>query len=424
MSRKMLVMFAASLAFFFATATTFTSLGYVLYTMVAELGWSQTMAGMSFSLLGLACGLASPLPPMMMRMMGTRLTMFFGGLILGAGFLIAAMVHGIAIFFLATTLMGIGFSILAPSPGVYLLATWFPDRSARMIGFYFMTGSLGGVVGPLIVNAIVSGTGSWRLHWLAMAASSAVLGLICLLCVRDTVRVVSTEQVKNAGGGKPPVAEPARWTVREAVTSRSFLLLAAAMIVVQTIVTTIHAVLVTHVAGLGDGGGTAGAIAMSLLALTGTFTKGVSGALAERTDARLLMVAGLALQSGAVALLCITATPAWAYVFALTFGLGWGLAWLSAHVLLLRYFGAAIAGEMVAVATMTTTFAVFGPLSAGWVADRTGSFVPVFMVLSVLLAIVALSSLFFLRAPQSGDGRKTVRAKDKQMGGLALEPAE
>lgn len=423
MSRKMLVMFAASLGFFFATATTFTSLGYVLYTMVADLGWSQTLAGMSFSLLGLACGLSSPLPPLMMRAMGTRLTMAIGGLVLAAGFFLASIVHGIGVFFLATTLMGIGFSIVAPSPAVYLLATWFPDRSARMIGFYFMAGALGGVVGPLIVNMIVTSTGSWRMHWLAMAVSALALSAVLFACIRDAVKVETTDQVRNAGAHRSDADAPlpALWTVSQAIRMPSFLLLALAMMVVQTIVTTMHSVLVTHVASLGSGTSAAGAMAMSLLALTGTAAKGVTGALTERVDAKLVLVLGLGLQCAAVALLCLTATPGWVYAFALLFGAGWGLSWLSAHILLLRYFGAAIAGEMVAVATMATTFAVLGPLSAGWAADTTGSFVPMFAVIAVLLGIVTFTSAIFLRAP--GAAPRT-RPLDEGLGGVVLEPAE
>ncbi|PTQ11895.1 MFS transporter [Sphingomonas oleivorans] len=387
-----------SLGFFFVTATTFTSLGYVLYTMVAELGWSQAAAGMSFSCLGLACGLSSPLPPLLMKWIGTRLTMFLGGLVLASGFLLASMTHGIGVFFVATTLMGIGFSLIAPSPAVYLLATWFPKTSARMIGFYFMAGSFGGVVGPLIVGAIVAASGSWRVHWLIMAILAVMLGLLCLIGVRDAVKVESIHQVKTAGLAEQRVAEPSPWTVRHAMMNRSFILLCLAMMVVQTVVTTMHSVLVSHVASL-SGDSAPGAIAMSLLALTGTFAKGVTGALAERVNPKLLLVAGLVLQCGATALLSFTATATGAYVFALMFGIGWGLSWLSAHVLLLRYFGAAIAGEMVALATMATTFAVLGPLSAGWVADMSGSFVPVFMILAILLAAVALSTAFLLRAP-------------------------
>lgn len=413
-TRKMLIMFAASLGFFFVTATTFTSLGYVLYMMVEDLGWSQAAAGGSFALLGLACGLSSPLPPLLMKWVGTRLTMAIGGLVLGAGFLLAAASHQIGLFFIATALMGTGFSLIAPSPGVFLIATWLPERSARLMGVYFMAGALGGVFGPLIVKTIVALSGSWRMHWTAMGAVAIALSIIFLLTVQDAVRVESTDQVKHAGHAR--VAEATSWTVRKAVLTSSFLTIALALLVVQTAVTTMHSVLVTHVAGMGAGSDP-GAWAMSLLALAGTFSKGVTGALTERYDARRLLVFGLALQAAAMVLLCVLATPGWAIAFALAFGMGWGIAWLAAHILLLRYFGAGIAGDLTAMATMATTFAVLGPLSAGWVADITGSFVPMFVVFAGLLVLVTLTTLLFMRAPHVAEPSETEV-------GVSLMPAE
>lgn len=426
MSRSILIMIVVSLGFFFVTATTFTSLGYVLYTMVADLGWSQTAAGMSFSVLGLACGLSSPLPPMLMKWIGTRLTMFLGGLALAAGFLLAATVHGIAVFFVATTLMGVGFSLIAPSPAVYLLATWFPKTSSRMIGFYFMAGAFGGVVGPLVVGAIVSTTGSWRVHWMVMSIAALLVGLISLAVVKDAVPVTDVSDVKNAGMAEKTVdAQVASWTVRQALMSRSFILLALAMMIVQTVVTTMHSSLVAHVASLGHGPAP-GAFAMSLLALMGTLAKGVTGALSERINPKLLLVWGLALQGAAMLLLCVAGTPALAYLSALLFGVGWGLSWLSAHVLLLRYFGGAIAGDMVAMATMATTFAVVGPLVAGWSADNTGSFIPVFLVFAGLLALTVVITALFLRPPvlQATQQPKTSDTAEIQPVGEWLGAAE
>jgi MFS family permease len=400
MSRGILIMIVASLGFFFVTATTFTSLGYVLYTMVADLGWSQAAAGMSFSFLGLACGLSSPLAPMMMKWIGTRLTMFLGGVVLGAGFLLAATAHGILVFFVATIFMGVGFSLIAPSPAVYLLATWFPKTSSRMIGFYFMAGAFGGVIGPLVVGAIVSISGNWRVHWMVMSIAAFVVGLISLATIKDAVPVTAVSDVKNAGMAETAThTEVALWTVRQALMSRSFLLLALAMMIVQTVVTTMHSSLVAHVASLGHGP-TPGALAMSLLALTATLTKGVTGALSEKVNPKLLLVWGLALQGAAMVLLAFSVVPGWAYVAALLFGVGWGLSWLSAHVLLLRYFGGAIAGDMVAMATMATTFAVLGPLVAGWSADNTGSFVPVFLIFAGLLALTVVVTALLLRPPE------------------------
>lgn len=399
MPRSAQVMFAASLGFFFVTATTFTSLGYVLYTMVAELGWSQAMAGFSFSLLGLACGLASPLPPLLMKAVGTRMTVVGGCLVLAAGFFVASQIHALEWFFVATTLMGAGFSLVAPSPAIYLLATWFPNTSSRMMGFYFMSGSAGGIAGPLIVGAIVGFTGDWRLHWMVMSGSALVLGMISLLCIRDAVKVQSVEQVKGAGHAAH-VAGAGEWSVRRALLSPSFLILALIMSVVQTAVTSMHSILVTHIAQLGDGAAP-GAIAMSLLAFAGTIAKGMTGAAAERLDPRRILIAGLFLQSLAMAILWASTSVFWATAAAAIFGLGWGMAWLCAHVLLLRYFGAAIAGDMTAMATTATTIAVLGPIGAGRTADLTGSYGPALLVFALMLGTATLGAILFLRAPVS-----------------------
>ncbi|WP_242528137.1 CynX/NimT family MFS transporter [Novosphingobium sp. PY1] len=400
MPRNVQVMFAASLAFFFVTATTFTSLGYVLYTMVAELGWSKAAAGLSFSLLGLACGIASPLPPVMMKTVGTRMTMFLGCLVLAAGFLIASMISDLTYFFIATSLMGIGFTLAAPSPAVYLLATWFPRTSARMIGFYFMIGSSGGIAGPLIVGTIVGLTGDWRLHWMVMAICAALVGLVCLICVRDAVKVESVEQVKGPGDKRDgAAAQPRNWTVREALFNPTFVTLAVIMTVVQLVVTSTHSILVAHIATLGDGAAP-GAIAMSLLAFAGTGAKGVTGAVCERYDPRRILIAGLILQAAAMAVLWSSPHVLIACGAAALFGTGWGMTWLSAHVLILRYFGAAIAGDMTAMATTATTLAVLGPVGAGTIADLTGSYAPAMLVFSILLVGATAVAVLFLRAPQ------------------------
>lgn len=414
MPRNAQVMLAASLAFFFVTATTFTSLGYVLYTMVAELGWSKASAGLSFSLLGLACGLASPLPPVLMKTIGTRWTMTAGCLVLAVGFLLASVITDLNFFFVATALMGIGFTLAAPSPAVYLLATWFPRTSARMIGFYFMIGSSGGIAGPLIVGTIVGLTGDWRLHWMVMAICSALVALVCFACVRDAVKVENVDQVKEASGqGEKGAA--GIWTVRKALRTPTFLVLAAIMTVVQMVVTSTHSVLVAHIANLGEGAAP-GAIAMSLLAFAGTGAKGVTGAVCERFDSRHILVLGLVLQAVAMAILWSSPVVLIACAAAALFGTGWGMAWLSAHVLILRYFGAAIAGDMVAMATTATTLAVLGPVGAGRIADVTGSYAPAMLVFAALLAGATAIAVLFLRAPDStGTDRGTESDEEAEL---------
>ncbi|MBN8818856.1 MAG: MFS transporter [Sphingomonas sp.] len=413
-------MLTVSLGFFFVTATTFTSLGYVLYTMVAELGWSHAAAGASFALLGLACGLGSPLAPLLMKWVGTRMAMTIGGLVLASGFLLASVVNGLSLFFVATALMGIGFSLIATSPGVYLIATWLPERASRLIGFYFMAGAAGGIAGPLIVRTIVTLSGSWRMHWMVMGFAAISLAAIFFATVRDAVRIESAEQVKQAAHGRSAVTETSPWTAKQALLSSSFLAIALALLVVQTVITTMHSVLVAHIANFGMGSDL-GAWAMSLLALSATLSKGLTGGLSERFDPKWLTVLGLIPMTLAMLILSVAAAPAWAIVASVVLGVGWGLAWVAPHILLLRYFGSSIAGELTAMATAATTLAVLGPLTAGWIADTTGSFVPVFMVFAGLVVLVTFTTIFFLRAPRLPDRAKgDVSLADGETPALAL----
>ena len=426
MQRAWWIMAAASLFFFFVTAATFTSLGVVLFTMAAELHWSQSAAGLSFALLGLTCGLSSPLPALVMRRVGTRWTMFAGGVVLTIAFVLASVSHGLWQFFLATGLMGIGFTLSANIPSVYLLATWFPVNSARVIGFYFMAGAFGGVFGPMVVDAIVAVVG-WRMHWLIMAIVAAANGIFCALIVTDRVPVVRTQDVTDAAGGtgspEPTRAESA-WTPRAAMLTRQFITIALAMLVIQTVVTTIHGMLVTHLANLGATR-TFGAFAMGVLGLTDSLAKGAGGVLARHIAPIRLLTLGIAIQCGAVLLLPFASSQAIAVTFAIAFGAGWGASWLSAHLLLLEYFGKNVAAPVLSSAQLITTVAILGPVFAGMMADALGTFSPFFYVLAAMLAAIAVACAG-MRAPmrQGRDTRESapVRAPVVQVE-AAIEPA-
>ncbi len=400
MDGKWVVLAAASLAFFFVTGTTFTSLAVVLFTMCADLHWSLTEAGLSFSLLGLACGLSSPLPAIAIRWIGARWTVSGGALVLAAGFLIASDSYGIGAFFVAVCLMGTGFSLLAPVPGMFLLPRWFPETSQRMIGFYFMGGSAGGVLGPVLVNASVAWSGSWRLHWALMAGAATLLAVLCAVFVRDR----SERAVTAEAAGHPVVGSATGWTTRAAMLTPPFLAIAFAMLVVQTGLTVVNSSLVAHMSRIGAGA-SAGALATGLLALAGTLAKGVTGAVAERIHPRTMLLASLLLGGGSFLLFGVAHAPAPVFLAAALFGISWGVAWLSAHLLLLRRFGRVVAPDLVALATTITTVAVIGPVAAGRIADRTGSFSPIFLIVAGLFLLALLSTLLTRREPAAHRSR-------------------
>ena len=380
-----------SLLFFFITAATFSSLGGVLYAMSSELHWSLSAAGSSFAVLCLTCGLSSPLPAILMKWIGTRWTLFCGSVTLVLGFLLAASSPSLWLFITATGLMGLGFTLTANIPSVYLLATWFPVTAPRIIGFYFMAGGLGGVFGPPLINAVVEFSG-WRTHWLVMAVTASVIGVLCAFVIQDAPQTESqvagsAATIESASG--PVTPRPGEWTARAAILTRQFVIIALTMMVVQTVVTTVHGMIVAHLAKLGSS--TAfGAIVMSIIGLTDSIAKGVAGTVSARVGPRRLLIGGLVMLCGAVALLPFASSHVIACAFAVVLGTGWGASWLSAHLLLLEYFGRNVAAEMVSTATLITTVAIVGPIAAGRIADVTGTFVPFFYILAALMLVTAL----------------------------------
>ncbi|MBB6251998.1 CynX/NimT family MFS transporter [Nitrospirillum iridis] len=412
MRREWLVLAAVSLSFFFLNAATFASLGVVLYTMVGELHWSYKAAGFSFSLLGIACGLSSVFPTTLIRRIGPRYTMTLGGVVLVAAYALASYTHGLLAFYTAMLLLGLGYSLAGNVPAIYTIACWFPRRSARMIGLYLMIGAFGGVVGPPLARAIVSFSADWRVYWLEMAGVAVAVTLVNLLCLRD--RAIEADAPVADGAGTNPAETEAGvaasgWTYRGAIATPQFLAVAGSMTMTMACVTTINSVALNHLGLLGVAPDTA-AFALASMALVMTVAKGVAGPLCEIVSTRLLLVVGMALQVVGIALFAHAGTLVGIGAFALIFGIGWGVAYLAASVLLLEYFGKDIGSQVLGMVWTLTTVAAAGPVAAGAIADQIGTFAPIFYLYAVLMVAAIIPLVMLGRPLRAGAGPFARRA--------------
>jgi len=385
---KWLVFAAVSVAFCFLNLATFTSLGVVLFTMAGELHWSMTEAFFSFSLLGIACGLSSPLPEISLRRFGGRVTLCAGAALLIAGFVLAAVAQGIPTFYAAMVLLGIGFSMAGNVPGVALIAAWFEEGSSRTIGYYLMLGAVGGAFGPPVVEAIVSARG-WRGHWELMSAVALAIGILCLFWVKDRPLPAKT-------GDRAPEPAPG-WTPRQAMLTPQFMLVSAAMAVTMFCITTNSSVGFSHLVKLGASPAFAAQV-LSVIAITATLVKGVSGKVCEMISSTAVLALGLVVQAVGNLLLAYADSPALQYAAAVVYGCGWGLSYVAGTVVLLDYYGRATGARILSVVWLVTTIAAAGPAGAGLIADHTGSFSPIFIIYAGALVVLAVP-IWLMRHP-------------------------
>lgn len=360
--------------------------------MVAELRWSWGEAGLGFTVLAVACGLASLAPALVIRTLGVRATLLAGGLVLGAGLYLFARARGVEGYYLGAACAGAGFALAAIIPGAYVLARSFA-RPAWPLGLYFTAGGLGGAAGPLLGRLGLEH--AWRGYWLVMAALALVLAGAAALAVDPAWE-------RRGGEARGDAAPEEGWGLREALLAPQFWIIVAAYTAYLLCGVTVNYASVPHLTERGVG---AAAAAGFLAAdnLLNALARLAGGALGERVSPRTLVVAALGCLVVGVGALALAHGTGLALVYVAGVGVGYGLSYLATAVLLLAYFGRRRNLELFSVMCLVSTLAAVGPWLAGVSHDRLGSFAPALWAFAATAA-AALVAVALMRPPTRRGG--------------------
>ena len=377
-----------SASFFIITAATYASLGLALPAMVAELHWSWTEAGTGFGLLGLFNGITSAVPATLIRRFGVRACLLTGSAVMALAFLCLARADGLLLYFAGASLAGLGFTLLDSVPGTYLLSRLFA-RPSFPIGLFFTIGGVGGVAGPLLYSGVMDVTGHWRSYWL-------VIGLLVVLTGIAAALLVDSKTDVGAVAEADPDISTESWTLRAALQTRQFWIIAAAYAAFLFCGITANTVSVAHLTQHG----VAAAIAISMMSVEGLVNSGArlaGGILTRFVGAKTLLAVSLAsLIIGLLALSSARDVPMM-LVYAAGIGIGYGLTFFAATILLLDYFGRGPYLELFATVNLIATVGAVAPTLAGLTRDQTGTFTPFFIGLSALVALVLLAVIAMRR---------------------------
>ena len=217
--------------------------------MVGELHWNWQQAGWGYTLLGLACGLASFIPAVLVRRIGVagrcwsaRVTMV--GRLRGAGRSPTRSGSTCS----ATLLVGLSFALVGTVPGTHVLTDLFAERRSTVLGAYFTIGALGGVAGPMLYVWIEAWTHGWRPFWwvfVAMAVRAA--GCSPWPPRRDAATRRRTTPRRPEQASLPEMIEGLKdWTVRRALATPQFYVIVGGYTTYLLINTTAHGFAVQH----------------------------------------------------------------------------------------------------------------------------------------------------------------------------------
>ncbi len=365
-----------------------------------QFGWSKTSFSLAFSLMRAESGLLGPAQGWALSRYGTTRVMQLGVVITAAGMIGLSQIQTLWHFFAAMGLAAIGASLSGFLSITAATVRWFERNRAKALSLSGTGFALGGIVTPGVVWVLRN------LGWRWTAALSGIVILVVALPLCQLFGSSPEERGEHVDGIDPADLPPGRaraegvsdvhFTARDAVRTRAFWMISlghgTALLVVGAVIAHLALYLTTEQGFTLQQASFVGG-AMPLLQFVGQIGGGVLG---DRVNKRLL--ASLAMIGHMVGLLLLTyATSRWMiWLFVPFHGLAWGVRGPLMQALRADYFGSTSFAQIMGLSSLIVMLGMMGgPLVAGILADRTGSYQLGFTVLALL---AGMGMVFFILA--------------------------
>ena len=373
-----------------AAGMTFWAITIYIPALVEDLDASRTQVALTFTVGNIVGALIGPFAGRWMDARGAKETILAGTAVMVIALLVTSRSTALWQIFLGWTVVSAARPLLLPNAYSWLLTRWFARRRQMALGMLTAGFGLSGAVAiPLL--SFVESIGGWPL---VMAFSGVVLlavnGGTTLLFVSDRPadRGLVVEGAP-AGPGAPAPAEEHGFTVREAMRTPVFWTLSLGFML-----------LFIGPAAFGllqldffrDRGVDHAVTIIFFAALFRGLARLPLGFVFGRIDRLFSLAVVVALSQGAAVMLLVLSTslPSIAAFIVLWAALGAFVPMLEPGMIS-RTFGVKHYGAIMGVVQMVAFWgSVIGPVGAGWLRDRTGSYDVPFSLFALALAAAAL----------------------------------
>ncbi len=367
--------------------------GVLVLPITTELGWDRASLSGAFSL-GLAvsglCGLAVG---RLVDRRGARAVMTAGSALLGASLIGLSRTHSLGVFYLCWA-GGIGLAqALTQYPVTFtVVANWFQRRRGRAMALVTV---LGGLASPVFIP--LAGFLAPRLGW---RETLVVLALINL-CVAMPLHLLTVRRhpedlglLPDGAASAAPVTEAALFgdTLSHAIRRLPFWTLAINVCLGLLGANVIFVHQIAYLVAFGHAPEVAAGVA-GALGLASLPARFVFNLLSDRIGPQsILGVCGLLQMAGVLVLLLFASSSAGLVVYVLIYGAAYGASSPLIASVRASHFGRRAFGAITGVqGVMALLCAAVGPLAAGALYDRLGSYSVSFGLVAGLFLVSAVA---------------------------------
>ena len=383
-----------------------------------ETGWTLAQISLAFSIRSFENGLLAPFTGFMVDRLGTRRMAFSGLLALVVGLVLFSQSRQLWAFYAASLVMAFGQSLGSFTPFSAALMNWFSRQRGRAMGLVSTGNGAGGLAAPILA-AMIALMG-WRETAIVAAVAVAVIGMPLAMTLRDRPEPYGTgpdgvpldpapgegasAEGASGGAGAPSAASAAAtggYEVIEVLRTPAFYLLALASGFGGAVLVTWIVHQIPHLEQTGFSLQAAALIAgvYGVVQVGMRFALGWVGDVLGRR--RMLIGAFALIALGMLVFNALEPGRAWLIpVYYLTFAPGHATFVVMSQTVVADYFGTRRFATIRGLAQSTAMpLGLIGPVFAGWVFDRDGSYQAAFLLLSAFALLAGLLVLL-VRRPQ------------------------
>ncbi|MBW1785160.1 MAG: MFS transporter [Deltaproteobacteria bacterium] len=374
----------------------FYSYGVFFKPLLMEFGWTRATTSGAFSICTITFGLLGTVIGGLNDRFGPRLVMTFCGALMGIAYLLMSRIDALwHLYAFYGLVLGIGMSG-SFVPLMTTVARWFERRRSIMTGVIAAGIGIGAMVGPPVVDRLISRYG-WRFTY---ALLGVVVPAVMVLCAQLLRRDPSAlKQKKSAGTGATPpplVADAEGLSLPQALRTKEFWMYAGVIFCFGFCVFSVMVHMVPHAMETGFSSAGAAGILATIGGLS-VLGKIVLGQVADRVGNRTIFIYGFAFM--AASLLWLTAFDGRLILilFAVVFGVAYGGCVTMESPMVVDLFGLRSHGLILGgIALGFTLGGAIGPWLTGLLFDVKGSYAMGFLACT-LLSVVGLVLLLLLK---------------------------
>lgn len=353
---------------------TYLSYGVLFNPLLDAFGWSRASISGASSMAFLLMGLLGIGVGRLNDRFGPRALMTVSGVFLGLGYLLMYRLESVwQLYLFFAIIFGIGLSTVDVI-SLSTIARWFIIKRGIVTGIVKVGTGAGQMTIPFLTSILIVHYG-WRNSCVIIGvAVLIILVAIAQLLRRDPSQMGLLPDGDFSGSLERPVSDAEGFSLQEALRTRQFWTMCAAMLVTVYCLLTVMVHIVPYALEMNVSPTRAAGVLSTIggVSMAGRF---VSGLAIDRIGSKRVMIFCFILLIAMLLWLQIATEPWMLYFFAVFYGLAHGGFFTTLSPLVAEFFGIKSHGVLFGITMFCGTFGgALGPVIAGYVFDVTGRY--------------------------------------------------